>query len=110
MPMPILPYIANFFAGLFFCNCIPHITCGLSGESFPTPFSKPSGVGFSSAVLNFLWGFFNLFAGLVLCYLVPISIGFNAGFIVLLVGFLLVGIFNSWHFSTVKSKRDDESA
>jgi hypothetical protein len=108
--MPILHYIANFFTGMFFCNCIPHIACGLIGQAFPTPFSKPSGVGLSPAVLNFLWGFFNLLAGLVLCYFVQISAGFNMGFILLLVGFLLLGIFNSWHFSAVRSKRDDRSA
>lgn len=46
--------IANFFAGLFLCNGVPHTVAGLSGRSFPTPFAKPPGKGLSSPLVNFL--------------------------------------------------------
>ena len=32
--------IANFAAGALLCNCIPHLTAGLRGERFPSPFGK----------------------------------------------------------------------
>jgi hypothetical protein len=108
--MTILHYIASFFSGLFFCNCIPHLASGLRGESFPTPFAKPRGIGLSSAGLNFLWGFFNLLIGIILWKLASVSVGFNLGFILLMIGFLLFGISLSRHFSAVKARRDDKQA
>lgn len=36
-------YIACFFAGLFLSNAIPHFVQGITGHSFPTPFSSPPG-------------------------------------------------------------------
>jgi hypothetical protein len=57
-------YVLTFFAGAFLCNCIPHLSSGLRGAPFPTPFAKPKGVGNSPPFLNFLWGSFNLFIGI----------------------------------------------
>ena len=54
--MSMLPNVGNFFAGAFLCNAIPHLASGLKGETFPTPFATPRGVGNSSAMLNFFWG------------------------------------------------------
>jgi hypothetical protein len=51
-----MDYIASFFAGAFLCNCIPHLACGLRGETFPTPFANPRGKGPSAPMVNFLWG------------------------------------------------------
>src|SRR5258707_15619629 len=57
-------YVLTLFAGAFLCNCIPHLSSGLRGAPFPTPFARPRGVGDSPPFLNFLWGSFNLFIGI----------------------------------------------
>ncbi|MGO8910997.1 MAG: hypothetical protein ACLQDM_16985 [Bradyrhizobium sp.] len=56
-------YVAWFFAGAFLANAIPHIVQGICGNRFQTPFASPSGVGESSAIVNVIWGFFNLAIG-----------------------------------------------
>jgi hypothetical protein len=53
-------YIAYFFGGAFLVNFVPHFTNGVSGRSFPSPFSTPPGQGLSPAWVNVLWGLFNL--------------------------------------------------
>jgi hypothetical protein len=45
-------YIAGFFAGAFLANTVPHFIHGISGNKFPTPFSKPGGIGLSSPTIN----------------------------------------------------------
>src|SRR5947209_18959266 len=87
--MTIFPYVADFFAGVLLCNCIPHLACGLRGEPFPTPFAKPRGIGHSSSLLNFLWGSLNLFVGGSLLSLFPILPGFIWPSSFLLQGFSL---------------------
>lgn len=52
-------------------NAIPHLVSGVSGRSFPSLFSSPIGVGLSSPVVNFIWGFSNL----VLAYYFLIRLG-----------------------------------
>jgi hypothetical protein len=102
----LLYYIAVFFTGAFFCNCVPHLVAGLQGLPFPTPFAQPHGVGFSSPLINMLWGFFYLLAG---CYLLsqhPVTLGVNAGFIGLALGALLIGIFSALHFGKVQQARN----
>jgi hypothetical protein len=81
-------YIAVFFAGAFLSNAIPHFVNGISGNKFPTPFSKPPGKGLSSPMLNVLWAFLNIIIGIVLVkagklhrYNVPAHIVFCIGFI-----------------------------
>ena len=95
-------YLANFFAGAFLCNCIPHLVCGLQGTPFPSPFAKPRGVGDSSPLVNFLWGFFNLLVGAYLLSIDPVAFGINMGFMVLLLGALLLGLYLSVHFGKVR--------
>ncbi len=73
-----MTYVALFFAGAFLCNCIPHLAAGLMGMPFPSPFAKPSGKGDSLPLVNFLWGAFNLIAGLVLLVRNPFGLGLNA--------------------------------
>jgi hypothetical protein len=92
-------YLALFFAGAFLCNSIPHLTSGLQGRPFPTPFAKPHGVGMSPPVVNFLWGALNLLAGAALLSRHPVEVGFNSGFVALTLGILAVGIFSAIHFS-----------
>jgi hypothetical protein len=62
-------YIGWFFAGAFLINAIPHILQGMCGNRFQTPFAQPRGVGESSAVVNVLWGFFNVAIGYALIYI-----------------------------------------
>ncbi|WP_461451523.1 hypothetical protein [Mucilaginibacter sp.] len=59
-------YLADFFAGAFLANAIPHFVKGICGDKFPTPFAKPPGKGLSSAPVNAIWGLFNLLAGFLL--------------------------------------------
>jgi hypothetical protein len=66
--MPWYHYVSYFFGGAFLANTIPHLTNGISGSPFQTPFAKPPGQGLSSSTVNVLWGFFNLVvAYLLLC-------------------------------------------
>ena len=98
-------YIACFFAGLFVCNSIPHLTSGLRGEPFPSPFSKPPGVGHSSALVNFLWGTSNLIAGIVLLSLGSLVLGLNSESAVFAAAFVIIGAPMSRHFEKVRLDR-----
>lgn len=51
---------AYFFGGVFLANALPHYISGLMGRAFQSPFAKPRGEGYSTAVTNVLWGFLNL--------------------------------------------------
>jgi hypothetical protein len=64
-------YLAYFFGGAFLTNAIPHFVNGISGSPFQSPFAHPSGQGLSSALVNVLWGFFNLVIG----YLLVVRVG-----------------------------------
>ena|SRR5208282_2454046 len=59
-------FIAWFFGGAFLANTIPHLVNGMSGSPFQSPFASPPGEGLSSAMVNVLWGSFNLVVGYVL--------------------------------------------
>lgn len=59
-------YLAYFFGGMFLANAVPHLVSGTLGRQLQTPFASPPGVGLSSAVINVLWGFFNLAVAYVL--------------------------------------------
>jgi hypothetical protein len=59
-------YLAYFFGGAFLANAVPHFTNGISGRPFPSPFATPPGQGESSALVNVLWGAFNLVIGYLL--------------------------------------------
>src|ERR1700716_4430744 len=96
-----MEYVCHFFAGAFLCNCIPHLVAGLQGAPFPTPFAKPRGVGNSSPPVNFLWGSFNLGAGIALLSASPISIELGAPLLTFASGFLGLGVFLAWHFNRV---------
>ena len=101
--MPILDIVMDFFAGLFLCNCIPHLAAGLRGEAFPTPFAKPPGKGLSNAVTNALWGSTNLLAGLLLIHYTPIAMGLNTCFGALVIAFVLCAAFTAWNFEKVRN-------
>ncbi|HUI30173.1 MAG TPA: hypothetical protein VLX91_08140 [Candidatus Acidoferrales bacterium] len=59
-------YIACIFAGIFLTNFVPHFIHGVSGDSFPSPFSNPPGKGLSTPFVNVLWAMANLAIGYVL--------------------------------------------
>jgi hypothetical protein len=98
---------ANFLAGAFLCNSLPHLASGLRGEPFPTPFARPPGKGDSSPLINFGWGSFNLFAGLALVYYFPVVIGVTSGSISFMVGFVVLGVHLSRHFGAVRKSKYD---
>ena len=90
-----------FFAGAFLCNSLPHLFAGLQGRKFPTPFSRPATIGYSSAFTNALWGIFNAVIGLLLLDRAPVSIGLNAGFISAMLGAAGLGAYVAVHFGKV---------
>ncbi|WP_202410370.1 hypothetical protein [Pseudomaricurvus sp. HS19] len=58
-----LTYLAHMAGAALLVNSVPHSVKGLCGECFPSPFSKPPGVGPSSPRANILWGGINFLAG-----------------------------------------------
>jgi hypothetical protein len=64
-------YLSYFFGGAFLVNAIPHFVSGVTGHPFQSPFATPPGQGLSSAMINVLWGAFNL----VICYLLVCRVG-----------------------------------
>ena len=60
-------YLALFFAGALLANMVPHLTNGISGRAFPSPFADPPGQGESSPLVKVLWGSLNLVVGYALC-------------------------------------------
>ncbi|HUN55051.1 MAG TPA: hypothetical protein VMU29_07850 [Smithella sp.] len=59
-------YLSYFFGGAFLVNAIPHFVSGVTGHPFQSPFASPPGEGLSSAMVNVLWGSFNMAAGYLL--------------------------------------------
>lgn len=55
--------ISSFVSGALLANAVPHFVHGISGDRFPTPFSRPAGKGRSSAPVNAAWALFNLAVG-----------------------------------------------
>jgi hypothetical protein len=60
--------VSYFFGGAFLANVVPHFVNGVSGRPFQSPFASPPGQGLSPAIVNVLWGFFNLAVGYVLVW------------------------------------------
>lgn len=93
--------LALLLAGACLCNAIPHLTAGLRGEPFPTPFARPRGIGDSSPVVNFLWGTGNLAVAGGLLMHSPHERGWMdiAAFAT---GWLALGLYVSRHFGSVR--------
>lgn len=64
-------YISYFFGSAFLVNAIPHFVSGVTGHPFQSPFATPPGQGLSSAMVNVLWGAFNL----LISYLLVCRVG-----------------------------------
>jgi len=99
-------YLSAFFAGLFLANFVPHFVTGICGNGFPTPFSKPSGRGLSSPIVNVSWSFFNLIIGYILFKQAKISFDDNLSVIILFIGFALMSLFSSVHFVKKEKPKD----
>jgi hypothetical protein len=96
--MPWYLYIASFFAGIFLANAIPHFVQGVSGNKFPSPFSKPPGRGLSSPTVNVLWALFNFVVGYLLLQIGQVSSDNTLSLIVFFVGVAAISIFSSINF------------
>jgi len=59
-------YLSFFFGGAFLVNALPHFISGVTGHPFQSPFASPPGQGLSPALVNVLWGAFNLVAAYIL--------------------------------------------
>jgi len=95
-------YVAVFFGGLFLVNAVPHFVSGVMGRRFPSPFASPPGKGESSAMVNVLWGAFNLAVGYWMVFLLGDFLIRDTGSIVALgVGGLLMAVMLAWNFGKV---------
>jgi hypothetical protein len=99
--MPWYFYVLEFFAGAFLANGVPHFVQGISGHPFQSPFARPPGVGESSPVVNVLWGFGNLVAGVLLLHSFwPQAV---AGWFAVGAGALLMAVQLASHFGAVRA-------
>ena len=97
-----LHYLSYFWGGAFFTNAIPHLVSGLMGRPFQSPFAKPPGRGLSSAIVNVLWGFFNLVVGYALIFHVGnFNIRSLPHAIALGLGILVMSVFTAINFGRI---------
>jgi len=95
-------YLAYFFGGAFLGNCVPHFVNGISGRRFPTPFADPPGQGESSAMVNVLWGVFNLVIGyLLLAKVGDFRLRRTVDAVVFGLGVVLIGLMLSQAFGQI---------
>jgi hypothetical protein len=107
-----LTYASYFVGGVLLGNAIPHFVSGTMGRAFQSPFARPPGKGLSSALVNVIWGAFNIVAGYVLVFRVGAfdlrdtwdAVAFGAGFI--LIGILAARLFGPFHGGDVSGSRD----
>jgi len=98
-------HVAHFFGGALIANSVPHITTGLEGRPFQTPFASPPGKGESSPIINVLWGGFNLAAGVLLLKANPVEMGLNTDFLTCVAGGLGISLFMAHNFAKVHEER-----
>ena len=101
-------YALLFLAGALLCNCIPHLVAALQGKTFPTPFSRPRGVGKSNSITNLFWGFCNLAVGSLIVNKRAEHQSMTLGLMTLSVGFLIAGMYISVHFSKMRRPGDSK--
>jgi hypothetical protein len=97
-------YVACFFAGIFLANVVPHFVHGISGDRFPTPFSRPPGRGLSSPTVNVLWALLNLAVGYVLFRAGKVSGGDVLATVSFFAGIAVISIVSSVQFAKKQSK------
>ena len=93
-------FVACFFAGMFLANVVPHFVHGISGNRFPTPFSKPPGRGLSSSTVNVLWALLNLVVGFILFRIGRVSSGRDWAIAIFFAGIAAMSIMLSVSFTT----------
>lgn len=98
-----MTYALLFLAGALLINSIPHLASGLRGEPFPTPFAKPRGVGESSPLTNFLWGYANAAIGAGILLHWWDTVDHKAGAAALAAGGLAIGLYLAAHFGKVRA-------
>jgi hypothetical protein len=91
-------YFSGFWAGMFLANFVPHFVNGISGDAFPTVFSKPPGKGLSSPVINVLWSLFNLLVGYILYKAGKVSFQNDLSMILFFIGVACMSIMLSLRF------------
>jgi hypothetical protein len=91
-------YVAEFFAGAFLFNAVPHFVKGICGDKFPTPFAKPPGKGLSSSTINAVWGLFNLVVGYILFRAGHVSCDNLTSIIVFFIGGVAMTLMLANHF------------
>jgi hypothetical protein len=94
--------VLYFLAGTFVFNSIPHIASGVIGNKHMTPFGKDS-----SAFLNVLWGFLNLYGGVLLLNFTSSGIKLpndNPSMAAFLVGGLVMSLMAASLFSNPNAK------
>jgi hypothetical protein len=92
-------YVSCLFAGAFLTNAVPHFVHGISGDKFPTPFANPRGIGLSSPLLNVLWSFFNMIAGVLLIWGGKVTICNIWSIVILFIGISAMSIRLSYSLS-----------
>jgi hypothetical protein len=93
-------YIAYFFGGMFLANTLPHLGNGVSGHAFQSPFATPPGQGLSSALVNVLWGLFNLaIAYLLICRVGRFDLRKTSHVLLLGLGILIMSIMLAHSFA-----------
>ena len=97
-------YIASFFAGTFLANAVPHFIQGVSGNKFPSPFSKPPGKGLSSPTVNVVWALFNIMVGYLLLVVGQVNSGNILSVVIFFIGAAAISIISSVNFR----KKDKE--
>ncbi len=100
MHLPHLLHLLSWFlGGATLMNAIPHLVSGLMGRAFPSPFARPPGKGLSSAMVNMLWGFANLWAAwLLLCRVGDFDLRQLGDVAAPALGMFLIGLHLAWHF------------
>jgi hypothetical protein len=92
-------YLSYFLGGAFLVNAIPHFVNGVMGHPFQSPFASPPGQGLSSAMVNVLWGAFNLVIGyLLVCRVGTFELRRTKHVLVAGLGALLMALMSSWAF------------
>ena len=84
---------------MFVANAVPHFVNGVSGDPFPTPFSKPPGKGLSSPTVNVVWALFNLVAGAILFRAGQVSGGDRLASVIFFAGIAAMSIMASMNFA-----------
>lgn len=96
--------VGYFIAGACLTNAIPHLVAGLTGRAFPTQFSRQAGIGLSSPLVNFAWGWTNALLGCVLLCQAESFRAWSATDVALsLAGSFVTGTILSVHFGNLLS-------